>query len=77
MPDEYTSIRVPKDAADRARAAKRDDETWADFLDRAADNPPVGEITEDEIRDIATDAVRDEARQIAREVVRDELSTMH
>lgn len=35
---EYTSIRVTKDAAEQARALKRDSETWSDFVTRQGGN---------------------------------------
>lgn len=37
---DYKTMRVPADAHEVAKASKRDDETWGDFLRRCADNPP-------------------------------------
>jgi len=39
-PKEWTTIRVPQGAADEARDAKRNSETWGDYLRRCADSDP-------------------------------------
>lgn len=54
---EWTTLRVPQDAADIAREAKRDGETWGDYLRRCADAEPVVEMTEGDVRRIARDEV--------------------
>lgn len=46
-PKEWTTIRVPQGAADEARDAKRNSETWGDYLRRCADtNPEVREFVD-------------------------------
>lgn len=37
---EYTTIRVSKEAHRAANEAKKDDETWDDYVERCSDNPP-------------------------------------
>ena len=37
---EYTTIRVSKAAKESAQEAKRDGETWNDYLQRCTDTPP-------------------------------------
>jgi hypothetical protein len=37
---EYTSLRVPEDAKAKAADSKQDGETWADFIQRCADEGP-------------------------------------
>jgi hypothetical protein len=37
---DYTSIRVPVEAKDAASESKRDDETWAEFMQRLSDTQP-------------------------------------
>ena len=39
-PKEWTTIRVPQGAADEARDAKRNSETWGDYLRRCAESDP-------------------------------------
>jgi hypothetical protein len=41
MAKDYTSIRVDKDAKQAAAAAKKDGETWDEYVQRCAENPPV------------------------------------
>ena len=37
---DYTTIRVSKDAKAEAQEAKRDGETWNDYIQRCTDTPP-------------------------------------
>ena len=37
---EYTTIRVSKAAKESAQTAKRDGETWNDYIQRCTDTPP-------------------------------------
>ena len=37
---EYTTIRVSKTAKESAQEAKKDGETWNDYLQRCTDTPP-------------------------------------
>ena len=37
---EYTTIRVSKAAKESAQEAKRDGETWNDYIQRCTDTPP-------------------------------------
>lgn len=77
---EYTTIRVSKDAKEAAQEAKRDGETWNEYLQRCTDTPPnVQEFVPVEGvvgRDVPTESVRSgpveleatEYRKIADEV---------
>ena len=61
-PKEWTTIRVPQGAADEARDAKRNSETWGDYLRRCADtNPEVREFVDvqDVLEDRPTQSVAD------------------
>jgi hypothetical protein len=40
MSKEYTTIRVSQDAKAEAQQAKRDNETWNDYIQRCTDEPP-------------------------------------
>ena len=40
MTKDYTAIRVSKASKEQAEAAKRDGETWDDYIRRCTDNPP-------------------------------------
>lgn len=40
MSKDYTAIRFPEEAVEAAKDAKRDGETWGDYLQRCTDNPP-------------------------------------
>jgi len=40
MAQEYTTIRVSEAAKAAAQDAKRDDETWNDYIQRCTDTPP-------------------------------------
>ena len=40
MAKEYTAIRVSKASKEKAEAAKRDGETWDEYIQRCAENPP-------------------------------------
>jgi len=51
---EYKTIRVPASSFEVAKAAKHDDETWGDFLNRAVDASPDGSMRVD------TDALAEE-----------------
>ena len=37
---DYTTIRVSKEAKESAQEAKRDGETWNDYIQRCTDTPP-------------------------------------
>lgn len=53
MTKEYKSIRVSEDVKQTAAEAKRDDETWDEFVLRCSENPPeVREFVERESVDI-------------------------
>jgi len=63
-PKEWTTIRVPQGAADEARDAKRNSETWGDYLRRCADSDPemrefvyVQEVLEDRPNQSAADVL--------------------
>ena len=63
-PKEWTTIRVPQGAADEARDAKRNSETWGDYLRRCADSDPevrefvdVQEVLEDRPTQSAADVL--------------------
>ncbi|AFH22225.1 hypothetical protein OSG_eHP19_00100 [environmental Halophage eHP-19] len=61
-PKEWTTIRVPQGAADEARDAKRNSETWGDYLRRCANtNPEVREFVDvqDMLEDRPTQSVAD------------------
>lgn len=38
---DYTTIRVSQDAKAEAQQAKRDNETWNDYIQRCTDEPPT------------------------------------
>lgn len=40
MTKEYANIRAPEADVEAAREAKRDGETWGQYLRRCTDNPP-------------------------------------
>ncbi len=40
MAKDYTTIRVPRADKETAAAAKRDGETWGEYLQRCTDNAP-------------------------------------
>ena len=59
MAKDYTSIRVDKDAKQAAAQAKRDGETWDEYVQRCAENPPevrqlvpVKDLTDDELKEM-------------------------
>jgi hypothetical protein len=56
---DYETIRAPEEAVQAAREAKREDETWGDFLLRCTDADVPRKWTEAELRRI----VRDETEQ--------------
>jgi len=63
-PKEWTTIRVPQGAADEARDAKRNSETWGDYLRRCAESDPevrefvdVEEVLEDRPNRSAADVL--------------------
>ena len=69
MVKDYTAIRVSTDAKDAAENAKRDGETWDEYIQRCTTNPPeVKEFVEasDEHRPVTLEAT--EYRKIADEV---------
>jgi hypothetical protein len=41
MTQDYTAIRVTEDAKEAAADAKRDGETWDEYVQRCAENPPT------------------------------------
>jgi len=41
MSKEYTTIRVSQNAKAKAQQAKRDNETWNDYIQRCTDEPPT------------------------------------
>ena len=49
---EYTSIRVPIEAREIAQEAKHENETWADYIKRCAEEPKAL-MTEEDIEHIA------------------------
>lgn len=57
---DYASIRADTGAVEAARKAKRDGETWGDYLLRCADADVPRKWTEPEVRDVA----RDEAERV-------------
>ena len=69
MAKDYTAIRISKDAREAAEAAKRDGETWDDYIRRCTDNPPeMREFVESHNCDGVTSGVN--SSEIAREVSR-------
>jgi len=69
MAQDYKTMRVPEDAYEQAKAAKRDGETWGEYLRRCGENPPeVREYVEvnDEQQPVTLEAT--ERRAIAEEV---------
>lgn len=40
MGKDYTAIRVEPDAKEAAEQAKKDGETWSDYIRRCTENPP-------------------------------------
>jgi len=53
MSKEYTAIRVESGAKETAKDAKREGETWSEYVQRCAENPPeVKEFVERETSDI-------------------------
>ena len=40
MTKDYTAIRVSKASKEQAEAAKRDGETWDEYIQRCSNNPP-------------------------------------
>jgi len=71
-PKEWTTIRVPQGAADEARDAKRNSETWGDYLRRCAESDP-------EVREFVDvqDVLEDRPNQSAADVLNrlDDLET--
>ena len=37
---DYKTLRVPEEAYEHAKEAKKDDETWGEYLRRCSENPP-------------------------------------
>ena len=69
MTKEYTAIRVSKQAKEQAEAAKRDGETWDDYIRRCTENPPeIREFVESANGDSVTSDV--DPSELAREVSR-------
>jgi len=58
---EYTTIRVSKDAKAKAQEAKRDGETWNEYLQRCTETPPELQefVPVEEVvgRDVPTESV--------------------
>ena len=77
---DYTTIRVSKDAKEAAQEAKRDGETWNEYLQRCTDTPPnvqefvpieevVGrEVPSESVRSGPVELEATEYRKIADEV---------
>ena len=71
MAQDYKTMRVPEDAYDEAKAAKRDGETWGEYLRRCGETPPeVRRFVEvgDEQEPVTLEAT--ERRAIAEEVAK-------
>lgn len=56
MATDYKTLRVPEAAYAQAKADKRDEETWGEFLQRCSKNPPeirrfveAGDVSTDKI----------------------------
>ena len=65
---EYKTMRVPQEAWEAAKASKKTEETWGEFIQRCSNNPP--EIKRF-VEESATNTVQLEAttiNQIARQV---------
>ena len=66
---EYKTMRVPQEAWEAAKASKKAEETWGEFIQRCSNNPPeVKRFVEES----TTNTVQLEAttiNQIARQVV--------
>lgn len=62
---EYKTMRVPVDAWNAAQEARKDNETWGDYLRRCADEPTLN-MSEDEVRRIARAEIRDTVVENAR-----------
>ena len=73
MTKDYTAIRVSKEAREAAESAKRDGETWDDYIRRCTDNPPEvrefvesggsnegGSVSYDDVKAACQAALRDE-----------------
>ena len=69
MAKDYTAIRVSTDAKEAAESAKRDGETWDDYIRRCTENPPeIREFVESANGDSVTSDV--DPSELAREVSR-------
>ena len=72
MTKDYTAIRVSKASKEQAEAAKRDGETWDDYIQRCTDNPPeVREFVErssTQTVDLEATTINQIARQVAEEL---------
>jgi hypothetical protein len=56
MAKDYTAIRVSKEAREAAENAKRDGETWDEYIQRCTENPPeVREYVESSAAGTGTD----------------------
>jgi hypothetical protein len=66
MAQDYTTMRVPTEEWEAAKASKRETETWGEFIQRCTEEPPeIVELTE------APETVRleaEERRKIAEEI---------
>jgi hypothetical protein len=61
---DYKTLRVPESAYNDAKHAKRDGETWGEYLQRCSDNPP--EIREFVEADASTRPVTLEATEYSK-----------
>jgi len=70
---DYKTMRVPEDAYEQAKADKRDEETWGDFLQRCSNNPPEirefvetenAGVTYDDVKAACAKAIRDELPEV-------------
>ena len=53
---DYKTMRVPKDDWEKAKAAKRDTETWGEFLQRCSNTPPeIREYVEQDTEALAAE----------------------
>jgi hypothetical protein len=65
---EYKTLRVPKDAYEKAQEARQEyDDTWGEYLRRCAENPPV-EVTVVDSQAVTEDLQNDLPEKIAEEV---------
>lgn len=66
MAKDYTTLRVPQAELDAARDAKKDDETWGEYLLRCADADVPQKWTRQEIQSIVERELDDMTREMRR-----------